>query len=341
MFWSSAIELLYIVPYVSSAHHAVKPPYERLHPHLEHPPRVDVLGVEYPFARLRIVGRQLGRVAWFDKFSHKWYNMFVNEIWQDIPKYEGLYQASNLGRIRRLPGIITINTKQRHYTRRQPGKVLRQYLRRSTGSRTAYCSVALCKQGISRTRLVHHLVLLSFVGPRPKGHNTNHKSGDGTDNRLENLEYVTPKQNTRHGIEVLGSINSNRDGDKSPVAKLKNEQAATIRQLRKENPRLWTHQRLADEFGMSTSAIGTIVKGQSYQEAGGPIETENMQYSERSAATSLTIEIVTKARQLRHQDPKFWSYRKLGRHFGCSYKTLMAAIKGQSWKHVASPPTLL
>jgi hypothetical protein len=54
----------------------------------------------------------------------------------------------------------------------------------------------------SRSRCVHHLVMEAFVGPRPGGLQINHKNGIKTDNRLENLEYITASQNIRHAMAM-------------------------------------------------------------------------------------------------------------------------------------------
>ncbi len=48
---------------------------------------------------------------------------------------------------------------------------------------------------------VHHAVLLAWVGPRPEGYECDHLNGNGADNRLENLEWVTPEENRRRAVE--------------------------------------------------------------------------------------------------------------------------------------------
>lgn len=66
-----------------------------------------------------------------------------------------------------------------------------------------YLQVALCRNGVPATRLVHQLVMLTFVGPCPKEMEVRHLNGISTDNRLENLAYGTSKENNvdivRHG----------------------------------------------------------------------------------------------------------------------------------------------
>lgn len=55
----------------------------------------------------------------------------------------------------------------------------------------------------------HRLVLMSFVGEPPSPHHQcNHKNGNGFDNRLCNLEWVTPSENIQHSIEVLNNVKS-------------------------------------------------------------------------------------------------------------------------------------
>jgi transcriptional regulator with XRE-family HTH domain len=66
-----------------------------------------------------------------------------------------------------------------------------------------YPFVALCKDGIRRQFTLHELVTDAFLGKRPKGLEVNHKDGNKTNPRLENLEYVTKSENTQHSLYVL------------------------------------------------------------------------------------------------------------------------------------------
>ena len=97
-----------------------------------------------------------------------------NEIWKDIPGYEGLYQASNLGRILSLKFAKT--------------RILR--LRKNN---YGYFLVTLRNCNKSKTFSVHRLVLLAFVGKSDLV--VDHINEIKTDNRLCNLEYVTYEEN--------------------------------------------------------------------------------------------------------------------------------------------------
>lgn len=104
------------------------------------------------------------------------------ETWTAIPEYEGIYEASSLGRVRRIAHIPNAR-KAPYYLRPlcHPG---------------GYIMVALHKDKKQRHRLIHRLVMAAFHGQSKL--EVNHKNGDKKDNRLENLEYVTPKQNGEH-----------------------------------------------------------------------------------------------------------------------------------------------
>lgn len=113
------------------------------------------------------------------------------EIWRDIPGYEGLYQASNLGRVRSLDRLVQHNYGD---TAVKKGKILTP--RHGRGQ------VTFIKDGVRSYPLVSRLVYSAFNGPIPEGMQVNHISEDFTDDRLENLNLMTPKENTNWGTGI-------------------------------------------------------------------------------------------------------------------------------------------
>lgn len=111
----------------------------------------------------------------------------MEEIWKDIPNYEGYYQASSLGRIRGLARQIKTSTGIRTIK----AKILALNYR----SKHRYLSCALSKNGRLKSYSVHRLVTLSFLGESTL--HVDHINGFKVDNRLCNLEYVTLQENNR------------------------------------------------------------------------------------------------------------------------------------------------
>lgn len=112
------------------------------------------------------------------------------ELWRDIPGYEGLYQASSLGRIRSLDREIIANYKNgktqiRHYK----GQILAP----GRYNKDGHLSVVLGKGTSGKP--VHSLVALTFIGTRPKDCDVRHVDGNPANNRLDNLMYGTRTQN--------------------------------------------------------------------------------------------------------------------------------------------------
>lgn len=114
------------------------------------------------------------------------------EKWLDIKDYKGLYQVSNLGRVKSLAHVVP--TKG-NYVRKTSTRILRQKLKKN-----GYLEVMLSKNGDKKIFLVHRLVALSFLG-EPKGERNivNHKDEYPKNNKLENLEWVTTKENVNYG----------------------------------------------------------------------------------------------------------------------------------------------
>lgn len=114
-----------------------------------------------------------------------------NEEWKDILGFEGIYQASNLGRIKSLERfkkgkngcLVTVKEK-----------ILKPQI-----NRTGYYIVALCKNSIVKKYQVHRLVWEAFNGQIPEGYEINHLDERPVNNRLENLNLVTHKENCNWG----------------------------------------------------------------------------------------------------------------------------------------------
>jgi hypothetical protein len=105
--------------------------------------------------------------------------------------------------------------------------------------------------GVRRTRLVHRLVAEAFHGAAD-GRVVNHRNGDRRDNRPDNLEWVTQRENVRHGTRVLGK---NR-GSGHWKARLTEEAVGSIRSRWKLGEK---RAALAREFGVSVEAVNRVV----------------------------------------------------------------------------------
>jgi hypothetical protein len=147
----------------------------------------------------------------------------MKEMWTEIEGYEGVYEVSNLGRVRRM-------ARGNHTW---PGRVLRAGPN-SRGRPT----VRLSWQGVAEYFAVSFLVSRAFLGPCPPGHEACHLNGDKADDRLENLAYLTKKDSRR---------NPRRPGNKLTAAK-----AAEIRKTGAPGP------VLALRFGVTREAIRQV-----------------------------------------------------------------------------------
>lgn len=118
----------------------------------------------------------------------------MEEIWKEIPDYEGFYEASNLGNIRSLE-------RKRKVREGVVGLHKGQFIKPNKSGR--YCLVTLSKDGIVLTKSVHRLVALAHI-PNPENlPEIDHINKDKTDNRIENLRWVSKSTNQRNkGIPV-------------------------------------------------------------------------------------------------------------------------------------------
>lgn len=117
------------------------------------------------------------------------------EGWRPVVDFEGLYEVSDAGRVRRT------GKAARHGKGRGGGARLGHVLA-PLKNRQGYRAVQLWRGGEGAMRLVHVLVATAFLGPPPDRQEVNHRDGDKTNNALANLEYVTRSENARHAYRT-------------------------------------------------------------------------------------------------------------------------------------------
>lgn len=114
----------------------------------------------------------------------------MEEVWKDIEGYEGLYQVSNMGRVRSLDREV----KHIYGKQLKKGKILVL-----CNNRKGYKHVNLCKCGKINTHEVHRLVAKAFIPNPEKLRCINHRDENPENNRVDNLEWCTNKYNSNYG----------------------------------------------------------------------------------------------------------------------------------------------
>ena len=164
------------------------------------------------------------------------------EIWKDIPGYEGRYQASTLGRIRSLDRVVVDEMYEKKRTRFYRGRILKHSTHPS-----GHLMVHL---GNSSPQKVHRLVLATFVGPCPDNCEVLHQNGIPSDNRLSNLRYGTRTENI---IDVLKQSKKWR--------RLDVEQVKQIRQELRVNP---SASAVAKKLGLRREWVKDVKIGRTF-----------------------------------------------------------------------------
>ncbi len=160
-----------------------------------------------------------------------------NERWADCAGYQGLYRVSSRGRVfnvtrlKLLTGTITVD---------------------------GYHQVTLTFPGKGRrSHLVHALVLKTFVGPRPDGYVCDHVSANRLENTVENLEWVTHRENVLRAAGA-GRLRTNpARGEDHYFSKLTKEQVQTIRTRHKDGTSM---KELARTYRVTSAAIWKVVQ---------------------------------------------------------------------------------
>lgn len=178
-----------------------------------------------------------------------------SEIWKDVVGYEGLYQVSNLGRIKRLPSVV----KNRY---------IKGGLLKPRKHNSGYLSVYLCKNGVCEQWLLHRIVAMAFI-PNPKNlPQINHKDSNRRNTFASNLEWCTQSYNIKYAYD------HNHKKEKMQWYKgAKCISAKPVRSYSKSGEFVKEYgciQDAVNETGILNSSISNCLKGRS-KTAGGLI----------------------------------------------------------------------
>lgn len=179
--------------------------------------------------------------------------MEQQEIWKDVIGYESFYEVNNLGVIR-------------SKSRKCPGgrgsfHIRKPKLMTIRKDKHSYLRVGLTGDGITSSTkqvlwLVHRVVALAFI-PNPENKPmVNHINGIKGDCKVENLEWVTRKENARHAFDT--GLQVNPKGQDHRMAKLTEEQVLQIREKYRPN-RVYGSTKLSREFNISVTNIKDII----------------------------------------------------------------------------------
>ena len=175
-----------------------------------------------------------------------------NEVWKDVKGYKGLYQVSNLGRVKSLDRKIDVKAKdKKKHKRKYKETILKQ-----CDNGNVYLYVNLYKNKKVCRKRVNRLVAIAFLDNPNNYPIVNHINGIKTDNRLENLEWVTHQENILHAIDN-GMID----------VKIPEKTAKFIRDRYDENDIRYTAKAFAVRFGISESYVKSIANGDSRNNA--------------------------------------------------------------------------
>lgn len=118
----------------------------------------------------------------------------MKEVWKDIAEYEGLYQVSNMGRIRTLERVVQFGSQQR---------IIKPNIRKQKVKNGGYMFIQLAKNGKQKCFHVHRLVAYAFCDGYAAKLQVNHIDGNRRNNVCTNLEWCSRSENQKHAYRVL------------------------------------------------------------------------------------------------------------------------------------------
>jgi len=180
----------------------------------------------------------------------------MKEVWKDIRGYKGLYQVSSLGRIKSLKRIV--------YRNKQKWCVIDAQILKEKIQSNGYSAQCLCNKAVKKYFTVHRLVAIAFI-PNPENKKeVNHKNFDKTDSRVENLEWLTPKENIQHALKGGRKVGISNLGADHHCSKAVIKMSLDGVDLQKYD----SIAMAAEDNGVTSPSISGVVRGKEKTAAG-------------------------------------------------------------------------
>lgn len=185
-----------------------------------------------------------------EEVYNNWDFMEEIEIWRDIDIYEefkGLYQISNLGNIRSVDRYIDYKGGKKFY---------KGQIRKPRIGKVGYYYINLKRNSKSKTVKIHRMVAMMFI-PNPENKPcVNHIDANKLNNRADNLEWCTYKENSNHAAKL--GLFPDCKGVNHSQSKLIDDDIILIREWYKTGK--YTHKRLGELFFVTRRMIGNITQ---------------------------------------------------------------------------------
>lgn len=177
----------------------------------------------------------------------------LTEVWKDVKGFEGVYQVSNLGRVKRLPSKIKVNRFNKVID-----VIVRERILKPDLTGVKYKRVQLYGLKIKTKAYIHRLVAVAFI-ENPKQYKfINHKDGNKLNNVVTNLEWCSASDNLFHRSRVLNKS----CGSSHYKSKLTDEDVRSIRYLLNQRN---DAKSLAIKFNVSRSSISNVKRFITYR----------------------------------------------------------------------------
>ena len=179
----------------------------------------------------------------------------MDEVWVPAIGFEKHYEVSNLGKVRSLDRLAK-NSRGDGY-RIWKGRELSLNLKNNR----KYINCKLSVDGKTYTRQLHWLILASFkLKPSAEKYHVNHIDGDKRNNRLDNLEWVTPQENIRHAVET--GLHKPAKGSNNGLSKLNEE---TVLSIKKDMALGFLNVEIAKKYNITFKMVSDIKTGKTWK----------------------------------------------------------------------------